>query len=32
MFVNDDGSFALTTYGVADEEVLVSEVERLIAT
>lgn len=31
MFVNDDGSFVLTTYGVVDEQRLITEVERLIA-
>lgn len=31
MFVNDDGSFVLTTYGVADRAVLIDEIERLIA-
>lgn len=30
MFVNDDGSFVLTTYGVVDEGRLVNEVEALI--
>ena len=32
MFVNDDGSFELTSYGVVDEERLRSEVDRLIAS
>ncbi len=32
MFVNDDGSFVLTQYGVVDEERLRTEVERLIAS
>ncbi|MGI9596033.1 MAG: hypothetical protein ACR2QK_07720 [Acidimicrobiales bacterium] len=31
MFVNDDGSFELTSYGVVDEAELVEQVERLIA-
>lgn len=32
MFVNDDGSFELTAYGVVDEDELVEQVNRLIAT
>lgn len=32
MFIEDDGSFVLTSYGVVDEARLVDEVERLIAT
>ena len=32
MFVNDDGSFVLTTYGIVDRDRLIEEVERLIAT
>ena len=32
MFVNDDGSFILTDYGVVDEERLGAEVQRLIET
>jgi hypothetical protein len=32
MFVNDDGSFVLTEYGVVDEARLTTEVERLLAT
>lgn len=32
MFVGEDGSFVLTTYGVVDEEILTREVERLIAS
>lgn len=30
MFVNDDGSFVLTDYGVVDEERLIAEVNRLV--
>ncbi|MDH3684034.1 MAG: hypothetical protein OEV40_29280 [Acidimicrobiia bacterium] len=32
LFVEEDGSFVLTTYGVVDEDRLRSEVERLIAS
>ncbi len=32
MFVNDDGTFELTSYGVVDETQLRAQVERLIAT
>lgn len=32
LFVEDDGSYVLTTYGVVDEDRLRSEVERLIAS
>ena len=32
MFINDDGSFELTSYGVVDRDELVAQVERLIAT
>ena len=32
MFVDDDGSFVLTDYGVADEGRLVEEAERLLGT
>ncbi len=32
MFINDDGSFVLTGYGIADEERLIDEVERLISS
>ena len=32
MFVNEDGSFELTSYGVVDETELRSQVERLIAS
>lgn len=32
MFINDDGAFELTSYGVADAERLVSEIERLLAS
>jgi len=31
MFVDDDGSFELTSYGVVDEERLRAEVESLVA-
>ena len=30
MFVDDDGSFELTSYGIADEDRLIAEAERLI--
>ena len=32
MFVNDDETFILTSYGVMDEDRLIQEVERLIAS
>lgn len=32
MFVNDDGAFVLTDYGVADEARLIAEAERLLAS
>jgi hypothetical protein len=32
MFINDDGSFVLTDYGVVDEARLIDEVERLSST
>ena len=32
MFVDDDGSFELTSYGVVDEDRLRAEVEALIAS
>jgi len=31
MFVNDDGGFELTSFGVIGEEKLTEQVERLIA-
>lgn len=31
MFINDDGTSELTSYGVADEERLIAEIERLSA-
>lgn len=32
MFVNDDGSFELTSYGIADEARLLSVIEQLKAS
>ncbi len=32
MFLDDDGSFILTEYGIADEERLVAEIERMLGT
>ena len=32
MFINDDGTSELTSYGVADEARLVAEIERLSAS
>lgn len=32
MFIDDDGSFVLTDYGVANEDRLIEEIERLSAT
>jgi hypothetical protein len=32
MFVDDDGSYVLTSYGIVDEERLVAEAERLLGT
>lgn len=32
MFINDDGTFELTSYGVVDESQLRSQVDRLITT
>ena len=32
MFINDDGTYVLTDYGVVDEERLTAEIERLLAT
>ncbi|MEM7272567.1 MAG: hypothetical protein AAF547_05755 [Actinomycetota bacterium] len=32
MFVNDDGSFVLTTFGVVGEEELTRQVEALLAS
>ncbi|MGI9613501.1 MAG: hypothetical protein ACR2QO_11360 [Acidimicrobiales bacterium] len=32
MFVDDDGSYVLTSYGIVDEDRLVTEAERLLAT
>lgn len=32
MFINQDGSFRLTSYGVVDQDELVTQVERLIDT
>ena len=31
MFIDDDGSFELTAYGVVDKDILTDRVERLIA-
>ena len=31
MFINDDGTFQLTTYGVVDESELRAQVDRLLA-
>ena len=32
MFVDDDGSYVLTSYGIVDEGRLIEEAERLIGT
>ena len=32
MFVNEDGTYMLTSYGIVDKERLVTEVETLIAS
>ncbi len=32
MFINDDGTFELTAYGVVNETTLQRQVERLIAS
>lgn len=32
MFLDDDGSFVLTEYGIADEGRLIAEIERMLET